>query len=135
MAEVAENETLPPGWTRDCESGVDRTEVVYRYETDSQTKFVVSVRHDESAYTLHLSTIDPSSTHIRHDYPVTTYDTVEAARSGAESFLTMVTEEVQEGRISAVDPGIDEIRRTIDEFNGEWSLGIGELIRQKFTWL
>lgn len=133
MLEEGENETLPHGWTRDHDGGFERTEVAYRYETDSETEFVVSVRDDESDYTLHLSTINPSSTHIRHDYPVATYDTVDAAESSAKSFLAVVTEELQEGRITAADPAVDEIRRTIDEFTGEWSPGLVEWVRQKFT--
>ncbi|WP_049936724.1 hypothetical protein [Haloplanus natans] len=69
----------------------------YQHETTDETAFVLSItsRTDTGEFALRLSTIDPASTHVRHDYPVDEYDTVEEAAEGAESFVETLSQRLQ----------------------------------------
>jgi quercetin dioxygenase-like cupin family protein len=112
---------LPPEWTeRHDETRHGAAVVEYQHETADETTFIVSVtpRTDTGEFTLRLSTIDPASTHVRHDYPVDEYDTVEEAAEGAESFVETLSQRLRAGSISSADPNIDAIRETIQAFRG-----------------
>lgn len=114
---------LPSGWTeqRD-ETQHEPTAVEYRHETTDDTIFIISVRPDaanEGRFELRLSTIDPTSTHVRHDYPIDDYDALEAAIDEAESFVDVLSERLRKGTISSADPDIGAIREMIREFTDD----------------
>ncbi|WP_336331022.1 hypothetical protein [Haloarcula sp. CGMCC 1.2071] len=125
---------LPAEWTRKREEAQHSTAVVeYQHETADDTTFVVSVmsKTADEGFKLRLSTINRTSTHVRHDYPVDEYDTVDDAVAGAQSFIEMFSQRVQEGSISAADPEIEAIRGTIEAFRGERVFpSIGRLLRR-----
>lgn len=113
---------LPEGWHRHRRDDRDDAIVEYRHETGENTTFVVSVRRrpdPSDRYELRLSTIDPGADHVRHDYPVETYETRTDALTDAESFVELLTSRLESGSVSATHPGIDEIRRAIDDFANE----------------
>jgi hypothetical protein len=56
---------------------------------------------------------------------------VDDAVAGAQSFIEMFSQRIQEGSISAADPEIEAIRETIEAFRGERAFpSIGRLLRQ-----
>lgn len=113
---------LPVEWTeKSSETRWRSTVVEYVYKTDDETTFIVSVlpqTEDEGGYKLHLSTIDPTSTQIRHDYLVYEYDSLKDAVAGTESFIEQLSLRLREESISSADPEIEAIRETIQAFRG-----------------
>lgn len=113
---------LPAGWS--TVSGDYQREshvAAYQRRPTEATTFLVSVT-DEAAspdrYEVRLSTISISSKYVRHDYPVDSSRTRDAAFDAAEAFIEHVHDSLEEGAISAVDPGVDETRAVIAEFTG-----------------
>lgn len=114
---------LPSDWSEH----VDETQrgsalVEFQHETDDGTTFIVSVLPRTTAdegYTLRLSTITQTPTHVRHDYTIDEYDSLEDAVDGTESFLEQLSHRLRDGSISSTDPAIDEIRNIIRAFTGE----------------
>lgn len=114
---------LPSSWTeRSDETQHGSALVEYQHETGDKTMFIVSVlprTADDKGYKLYLSTINPTSIHVRHDYPIEDYDSLEDAVDGAESFIEQVSHRLQDGSISSADPTIEEIRTTIQAFTDD----------------
>lgn len=125
---------LPVGWTeKSDDTRRDPAIVEYQYETADDTRFIVSVMPQtaKEGYKLRLSTINPTSTHVRHDYPVDEYDAVEDAVEGAESFIDELSQRLQEGSISSADPEIEAIGDTIQAFRGNRLFpSVGQLLRR-----
>ncbi|WP_152420653.1 hypothetical protein [Halorubrum tebenquichense] len=125
---------IPTAWTKKREEGRYSAAVVeYHHEIADETLFVVSVipKIDDGKFELRLLAINRTSTHVRHDYPIDEYDTVEDAVEGAESFIEMLSQRLAEGSLSPSDPQIEAIRETITTFRGDRSLPtIGRLIRR-----
>lgn len=106
------------GWSERTGDDQDGTALVgYEYAAAAAT-FVVAVveRSAPDGYQLRLSTINPASNHVRHDYPVKQYETRADAIDGAASFVEHFTARLDEGTVSADDPRIEDIQRTIDSF-------------------
>lgn len=126
--------TLPAEWTKKREETQHSTAVVeYQHETADETTFVVSVMSNtaDEGFNLRLSTINRTSTHVRHDYPVDEYDAIDDAVEGAQSFIEMFSQRLQEGSISSTDPEIEAIRETIETFRGDRVFpSIGRLLRR-----
>ncbi|MFC4407932.1 hypothetical protein [Haloarchaeobius iranensis] len=125
---------LPAEWTKKREEAQHRTAVVeYQHETAEDTTFVVSVlsKPADKGFKLRLSAINRTSTHVRHNYPVEEYDTVDDAMEGAQSFIEMFSQRVQEGSVSAADPELEAVRETVETFRGEQIFpSIGRLLRR-----
>lgn len=112
---------LPAGWAEKRDGSERGTAVVeYHCETADDTTFVVSVmpKTADEGFKLRLSTINSTSTHVRHDYPIDEYDAVEDVVEGAESFIEMFSQRLREGSISSAEPQIEAIRETIQAFKG-----------------
>lgn len=112
---------LPAEWTKKPEETQHNTAVVkYQHKTAEDTTFVVSVmsKSAERGFKLQLSVINRTSQHVRHDYPIDDYDAVEDAVEGAQSFIEIFSQRLQEGSISSADPEIEAIRETIETFGG-----------------
>lgn len=110
---------LPAGWTELSDEKQDGSALVaYQYGTGEETTFIVSIlpRVGERGYMLRLSTVDRTSTHVRHDYPVEEYDSLEVAVDGAESFLEHISQRLREDSMPAADPDIEAMRETIQAF-------------------
>lgn len=126
--------TLPAAWTAKRDAAQRGAAVIeYQRETSGETKFIVSVMPDaaDEGFELWFSTIDRTSTRVRHDYPVEEYDVLEDAVEGAESFIEMFSQRLREGSVSALDPEHDGIRDTIRAFSGDRTFpSIGRLLRR-----
>lgn len=112
---------LPADWSeKNHETQRSVAVVEYQHKTVKKNTFIVSVlpRPDNEGYRLRLSTINPTSTHIRHDYPVDEYDTVEDAVEEAESFIEQFSQRLRDGFVSSADPEIEAIQDTIQAFTG-----------------
>lgn len=132
---MTETETdLPAEWIEKPDEAQRGPAIVeYQHETADETTFIVSVmpKTADEGFKLRLSTINPTSTHVRHDYPVEEYETQAAAVEGAESFIEEFSQRVREGSISSADPEIDAIRETIQAFKGNRLFpSIGRLLRR-----
>jgi len=127
---------LPVGWTeKRNDTRRDPTIVEYQHETADETRFIVSVTPQtaEEGYRLRLSTINPTSTHVRHDYPVDEYDAIDNAVEGGESFIDELSQRLQEGSISPVDPQFKSIRDTIQAFRGNRLVPLISRLLRRFT--
>ena len=128
------NISIPAAWTKKREEGRYSAAVVeYHHEIADEALFVVSVipKTDDEKFELRLLAINRTSTHVRHDYPIDEYDTVEDAVEGAESFIGMFSQRLAEGSLSSSDPQIEAIRETITTFRGDRSLPtFGRLLRR-----
>jgi hypothetical protein len=128
------NTELPEEWTKKPEEDGYSTGIFeYQRETADETTFVVSVisKTDNEEVRLRLSTIDRTSAHMRHDYLVDEYETVEDAVEGAQSFIDMFSQWLQDGSISSTNPEIEAINEIIETFRGEQALPlIGRLLRR-----
>lgn len=113
------NVTVPSGWHRRSEeTRRDSSLLEVTHETAAGTTFVVAVfqhQGDASEYELRLSTVNPTSKQVRHDYPVEQY----AALDGAESLLDYLSRRLQEDDVSRANPSVREVQTLIDEFTGE----------------
>lgn len=110
---------LPAEWTRTSDDRArDPAVVEYQYETPNGTRFVVSVmpQNVEQGYKLRLTTINPTSRHVRHEYPIDEYDTLEAATEEAELFIDGLTQGLRSGSISSTNPDIMSMRSAIQAF-------------------
>ncbi|MFC7010121.1 hypothetical protein [Halalkalicoccus salilacus] len=68
----------PAGWTEQTES-THRTaaRIEYKYETADETIFIVSILPKAvgtEEFQLRFSTINVTATHVRHDYPIDSYE-------------------------------------------------------------
>jgi len=112
----------PPGWEE--QTGEERrgdTICGYQYVTDEEVRFVVSVLEPavyEDTNRLRFATVDPTGTHIRQDYPVEEYESIEAAIRAAESLIEHISLRLEEGSISASEPEVASIRDAIQDFTG-----------------
>lgn len=125
---------LPAEWIEKSEETQRGSAIVEcQHETATETTYIVSVipQTANKGFKLRLSTINPSSTHVRHDYPIEEYDTREDAVEEAESFIEEFSQRLQEGYISSADPEIEAIRDTIQAFKGNRLFpSIGRLFRR-----
>lgn len=114
---------LPEEWGEQYDETQCGSAIVpYQHEAVAETTFIVSVlprTANGGGYKLWLSTINPTSTPVRHDYPVDEYDSLDGAVDGAESFIAQFSQRVRDGAISTVDPKIEAIRETIQTFTGD----------------
>lgn len=110
----------PSAWRRHSdEEKSDSAIVEYERKTADGMTFIVSVSQrtvDTEEYLLHLSTINPRSTPVRHDYPIEEYETREEAITEAEAFIQHLSRQLHTGAVSSADPTIDEIQEMIQEF-------------------
>lgn len=111
---------LPSEWRVQRPTAESGAPTTFRYRTSTGTRFIVAVARDptdETSYTLHLSTETP--TNVRHDYPVDSFDSREAALSAAESFMPYLTARVRQDKLSASDPSIDAVQESISSFRDD----------------
>lgn len=110
----------PEGWSVHRPDDQRETVLIeYRRQTAGRMTFVVSIREwarDTDGYKLRLSAINPTVTHLHHNYPVDEYDSKAEAVAGAESFIEHFSDRLREGSVSTTEPQIEEIRRAIREF-------------------
>lgn len=114
---------LPEGWV-EVPSAEQQEPVLfeYRYQSDSETAFLVSVLthvSDAPLYKLRLSTITPSAKVTRHDYPVAQYETKEKARKNAIAFLHHVSTAIENGALSQQAPDPETIQSLIADFSSD----------------
>lgn len=133
MAEI--DLKLPQEWTeRSVDEGGEQAVAKYHYETAEKTTFIVAVTQqasDPGKYKVRLSTISPTSTPVRHDYPVQEYETLSEAVEGTQSFLNQIASRLDNDEISRDDPSIEEIRSVIRDFStGDGLLPVRRLIQR-----
>lgn len=112
---------LPAGWIERTESTHRAAaRIEYEYETADETIFIVSILPKTigtGEFQLRFSTIDLTATHVRHDYPIDDYESLEAAVDDAESFIEVFSQRLWNGSISSVHPEMDAIRDTIQSYS------------------
>lgn len=114
--------SLPPEWTEKRDKGQHGTAVIeYQHETADDTIFIISIlpKIADEGFKLRLSAIERTSAPIRHDYPVQEYDTFGDAVKGAESFIEIFSNQIQEGSILSADLQTEAIHEIIKTFRGE----------------
>lgn len=125
-----------PGTWQDRSEASQQTNVIaeYQRETSETTTFIVSVARPpgiKEEYELRVSTVNLTSTHLRHDYPVERYESRTDAIGGTESFLEQLSRQLRGGSISSDDPEMEEIRAAIRDVTGNRSfLPVRRLVRR-----
>jgi len=114
------HDTLPEGWSKTTADESGRERYQFRLNEEAGATFLVWVidRGEDEPFQIRLTTISDDGNRVRHDYPIDSYDSKEAALAGAESFVDRLDSGLQQGTISNDDPSVEEVQRFIDEFIG-----------------
>lgn len=115
---------LPEGWRVHPSQKQDELVLArFRYHSPTGTTFIVAIESEppaEGACRLRFSTETP--TNVRHDYPVSTYESRADAETAAESFIEHVARRLRQGKISPSDPDIETVQNEIQSFTDESTL-------------